>query len=587
MSSNSLEPSTSLADQPAPVVAPDPVEPLSLQEVKDFEVPLKHVPRVIIRKGREQPTDQPKSKKIIELVPDDSFSLPPEVYDLNAPAITEVGIVVAGNVDAGKSSLIGVLFSNELDDGNGKARAKVAKHNHEIVSGKTSDISTRVVKMDNGKAITLIDLCGHEKYLGTTTFGITGHYPDYAIVVVAANRGIQKMTKEHLGILFCMQMPIVIVITRVDMLQEDNEKIYDETLLSIKRMCETYKKIPEYINKKRSDFYLSPQEIALKEQDACIAMEKISQDMYKTCVKIPIITISNKTGYYIPVVKKLLSHLKPRKLWDASEMDGTIFYIDTAFKVDGIGIVLSGIVKGKTISVGDTLYLGPNGKDFVNVKVKSIHNNNREHVPALHDHQRGCIAVASIDKKVDLTKKSIEKGMIVLGPHKYTSNICFRFKAKIKILHHSAAINKNYSPVIHIGPVRQTARIVDIIEIIPKTKMNDTPLSVDATVNTVSKDESIPSKDSSVEVKQSPGIQTGDTAVVLFKFKYKTEFIEPGTTFFFREGTTRGVGEITEIIPIADEQKAEDTRPDQAKTRRFRRNRVIKDTKQAPPKLQK
>ena len=42
-----------------------------------------------------------------------------------------VKIAVIGNVNAGKSSLIGVLTSGQLDDGNGKARAKVIKNPHE------------------------------------------------------------------------------------------------------------------------------------------------------------------------------------------------------------------------------------------------------------------------------------------------------------------------------------------------------------------------------------------------------------------------------------------------------------------------
>ena len=46
----------------------------------------------------------------------------------------ELIITVCGPVDAGKSSLIGVLTKGELDNGRGAARAKVLKHNHEIQS---------------------------------------------------------------------------------------------------------------------------------------------------------------------------------------------------------------------------------------------------------------------------------------------------------------------------------------------------------------------------------------------------------------------------------------------------------------------
>ena len=34
------------------------------------------------------------------------------------------------------------------------------------------------------KVIQLIDLAGHEKYLKTTVFGVTGLFPDYGFVVI-------------------------------------------------------------------------------------------------------------------------------------------------------------------------------------------------------------------------------------------------------------------------------------------------------------------------------------------------------------------------------------------------------------------
>lgn len=58
----------------------------------------------------------------------------------NSNVKREVCIVTTGNVDCGKSTFIGVLAYGELDNGNGSARAKVAKHPHEVSLGKTSTI---------------------------------------------------------------------------------------------------------------------------------------------------------------------------------------------------------------------------------------------------------------------------------------------------------------------------------------------------------------------------------------------------------------------------------------------------------------
>lgn len=43
------------------------------------------------------------------------------------------------------------------------------------------------------QVVTFIDLAGHEKYLKTTIFGLTGHMPDYTMLMVGANAGIIGM----------------------------------------------------------------------------------------------------------------------------------------------------------------------------------------------------------------------------------------------------------------------------------------------------------------------------------------------------------------------------------------------------------
>ena len=53
-------------------------------------------------------------------------------------APVDVRIAVIGNVDSGKSTMIGVLTSGERDDGRGYARTKILRHNHERENGRTS-----------------------------------------------------------------------------------------------------------------------------------------------------------------------------------------------------------------------------------------------------------------------------------------------------------------------------------------------------------------------------------------------------------------------------------------------------------------
>ena len=54
-------------------------------------------------------------------------------------------MAVLGNVDAGKSTLLGVLTQGELDNGRGRARLNLFRHLHEIQSGRTSSISHEIL----------------------------------------------------------------------------------------------------------------------------------------------------------------------------------------------------------------------------------------------------------------------------------------------------------------------------------------------------------------------------------------------------------------------------------------------------------
>lgn len=156
-----------------------------------------------------------------------------EEYESN-----DTRIAMIGNVDSGKSTLIGVLTNSTLDDGRGAARALVLKHRHEQENGRTSAVTVEIIgykgdeqiiptsrnhiqrwhevmeKSDH--SVTLIDLCGHEKYLKTTLFGLTGLMPDYALLVVGSNMGVQVMTREHISIACALNIPMFVAVTKID-----------------------------------------------------------------------------------------------------------------------------------------------------------------------------------------------------------------------------------------------------------------------------------------------------------------------------------------------------------------------------------
>lgn len=422
-----------------------------------------------------------------------------------------IKVATTGNVDSGKTTLTGCLVNNILDNGKGSARSTIMKSKHELESGRTSQISFSYLKFGDDsknpqtttnrnkitKIVTMVDLAGHEKYLKTTMFGLTGLFVDYALIVVSAEDGVIGTTREHLGILIHLKVPILVVITKID---RAPDHMYDKTLKQLKKIFKSkhIKKTPIFINKDTN------KDIALKE------IEQYTQIMENTNKIIPIISVSNRTGQNLDLVNMLLYNLKPRLMWNKNEIEGSIYYIDSKYQVKGIGLVLSGTVQGENIKVNDKMYLGPlrNG-NFIPFKIRSLHNNIRENVPYVEDKEVGCMAIKFTGKQV-LAKKQIKKGMIAISQAQYDKNVCWKFKADVTILQHSTTIETNYQPIIHCNNIRQAAKII---------------------------------------LEDNQVLRVNDTARVSFQFMFNPEFMVKGSKLFFRDGKTKGVGKVVEVVP--------------------------------------
>ncbi len=440
----------------------------------------------------------------------------------------EIGIVVCGPVDAGKSSLVGVLTTGELDDGRGKARKSIFHHHHEVESGRTSAISQNVIKYekcdDNKlklintkvnrkfdpktvamidinnpdiktdiiskcKVVSLIDLAGHEKYLKTTVYGVTGMFPDRGIVVIGANTGITKLTKEHIGLMICIKIPFMIIITKIDMAPDNIYKELQDTLKKLLHRNASNKTL--YYIDNNSDETTNNYISMIKNPDI-----------------IPVITVSNKNGFNINNLHKIIYSIPPRDKFANQPSNGTLIYIDGRFTVPGIGLVVSGMIKDGTIKVKQKMFMGPYGGEFVPVIIRSIHNNIREEVSEIGPNVQGCFAIKFIDTVIP--RENIKKGFVLIdNVEKWKKNFVRKFIARVKILHHSSAIENGYCPVVHCGPIKQSAYM---------RILND-----------------------------MSHLKTGDSSIVEFTFTRHSELVEENMILFFRDGNTKGVGEVVSI----------------------------------------
>ncbi|KAK3520608.1 hypothetical protein QTP70_028624 [Hemibagrus guttatus] len=318
----------------------------------------------------------------------------------------EVRVAVVGNVDAGKSTLLGVLTHGELDNGRGFARQKLFRHKHELESGRTSSVGNDILGFDrqgcvvnkpdshggsldwtkicekSSKVITFIDLAGHEKYLKTTVFGMTGHLPDFCMLMVGSNAGIVGMTKEHLGLALALNVPVFVVVTKIDMCPAN---ILQETLKLLQRLLK------------------SP-----------------------GCRKIPVL-VQNK--------------------------DDVIVTASNFSSERGVGTVVSGTTLRGLIRLNDTMLLGPDPLGaFIPIAVKSIH---RKRMPVKE--VRGGQTASFALKKIK--RSSIRKGMVMVSP-RLNPQASWEFEAEILVLHHPTTISPRYQAMVHCGSIRQTATIL-------------------------------------------------------------------------------------------------------------------------------
>ncbi len=400
----------------------------------------------------------------------------------------QLRIGVLGNVDSGKTTLISVISHKILDNGRGLARKKVLKHNHEQETGRTSSITHTYYKAGDTKIISFIDLAGHEKYYKTTVFGANCCSLDYIVLLVGANMGVSRMTREHLLLTFILKIPFVIVITKTDIAPSN---VLENTISDLNKLIQKYK--PEH------------KLTILEEETQFSDFKRAHLNVNK---EIPIIKLSNTTGENIDLFTKYLNSIEIYHDWTNLRTQNEFLTIEDIYQVNGVGVVVSGTLNSGVIHKGDRLMVGPLDGSFVEVTIKSIHDNYKNMVDTLEAGCSGCICIKSNEKKMVLKKAILRRGMYLISKT-HDSFTSYKFVAKVKILHHPTTIKKNYEPMIHCGSIRQTAKIIEI---------------------------------------EKEHLRTGDQSLVTFQFKCRPEFIQLDKQIMFREGKTKGIGVVTKVL---------------------------------------
>ena len=476
----------------------------------------------------------------------------------------QIRVAVVGNVDAGKSTLIGTITTSALDDGRGRSRTCIMKHKHEIESGRTSTASThllgfkengetisgpmkvkhdvhdgkhgptaqeilsrnaRLVKSEDEvateafKIVTLMDLAGHEKYLKTTIHGVSSGMADYALILVNSRHPPNQMTKHHLNLCCSFHIPVVVLLTKVDGCPEHALKDTTQKVMAMLRANDVNKK--PFMVRDEGDLF------------TCID---------KLHALAPIIETSCVSSVGMDLLLKTLFLLPKRRHHENKLKRPFEFLVDDIFfNVPGVGAVVSGFVNAGSLTLSSLaqqyphVYVGPlEDGTFMKTTVKSAHVA-RMNTMYISAGQTACLAF-SLNKEM---RKRLRRGMVVLTQQTQAESdnalllqeptATKNFTAEICVLKgEGTTIRKSYQAFVHVLNVRQSA-YARKIELVGNAAKNTLPSQKD---------------------EENDGgfvLRPGSKARVQFEFAQRPEYLRKGMRLLFRDGRVRGVGVVVDI----------------------------------------
>ena len=248
-------------------------------------------------------------------------------------------IGTAGHIDHGKSAIVKRLTGTDPD-----------RLPEEKARGMTIDLGFAFYRTPSGDVIAFVDVPGHERFVKNMISGVGGI--DVAMLVVAADDGWMPQSQEHFQVVRLLGISSgLIVINKIDLV--DNEWL--ELLQQ------------DIENKVRGSFLENA----------------------------PLFPVSAETGEGFESLRDYLNNLTPRVA--VRNVTGTTrMYIDRSFIRAGIGGVVTGTLRGGTLSTGQTVSVWPS---MTTGKIRSLQSNNQD-VPEANPGQRTAVSLTGIDKNL-------------------------------------------------------------------------------------------------------------------------------------------------------------------------------------------
>ena len=386
----------------------------------------------------------------------------------------EIKIGLIGEENNGKSTLIGCLISDKKDNGNGLTRNNVFKYRHEINCGNISSFTHQIMGFDkfgkktnvnnygninswsyivnnSEKIINFIDMGENEISLKNSINNLSNNYLDYIILCISVDKGITNNTVLFLEMIFKLNIPVIIVFTKIDLINENDR----ENILFI-------------FNKIIRRFQIGKNPLLVKNKNDILLF---SSNMNEGI--IPMFLLSNKSGEGLDFINNFLSILPKQEhnYFTNNKNNDMNDYLNLRFDFLQIHkekegknnkkFIVEGIVTQGIIISNEYYNLGPfnekKNNEYIKVKVQSINYKKNNVQYCIKD--QFCSLEILLENENNLYEK-IRNGMVLLG-NQVPQIACKKMKVELLSLNDKEIkIKKSNQPIIHLEHISQVCKFI-------------------------------------------------------------------------------------------------------------------------------
>ncbi|KAK0731845.1 hypothetical protein B0H67DRAFT_478663 [Lasiosphaeris hirsuta] len=337
-------------------------------------------------------------------------------------ATDQLRVTLTGPTTSGKSTILGTLSTGTLDNGRGKSRLSLLKHLHEVTSGVTSSVTQELIGYNEGEIVNydhrgveswidihdftktgrlvyLLDSAGHPRYRRTILRGIVGWAPHWTLLCIAADSAevtsvigatssaldilgpagaSVDLANAHLDLCLRLRLPLVIVITKLDLANKPSiAKVLGKILSAVKRAGRA-----PMVLKGDQTSHNDLSRVSQHDHEAVKRVMEVMAARDDLLSVIPIVLTSAVNGQGVGMLHALLQSLPlppgptSRDYIGAAlnpEQPACLFHIEDKFSLPAsyalatrdndqqtdMGTVVAGYLRFGSLSIGDKVVVGP------------------------------------------------------------------------------------------------------------------------------------------------------------------------------------------------------------------------------------